>query len=166
MQTWFKCVVNYVKIDDEGRERKVSEAYLVDAVSYTDAEARITGQCQQFVRGEFRVKQITQTNIVEIFPNEYGGIYYTGKISIVTIDEKAGKEKKISESFLIEANDIKQALKRLEEGLSYILVPYEITALSVSNIYDVFPYFGDDAKKQIPSNLKLIVTDEQTEKSE
>lgn len=143
MQTWFKCVVNYVKIDDDGRERKVSEAYLVDAVSYTDAEARIIEQLSTMVRGEFRVKQITQTNIIEIFPNNEGGTYYLGKISIVTIDEKLGREKRINNSFLIEANDIKQALKWLEDGLSYVIVPYEITSLAVSNIYDVFPYFGE-----------------------
>lgn len=166
MQKWFKCVVQYVKIDDDGRERKVSEPYLVDAVSYTDAETRITKQCSEMIRGEFVVKQITQTNIVEIFPHENGEWWYIGKILIVTIDEKAGKEKKINESFLVAADDIKQALNRLEEGLSYILVPYQITSLVVSNIYDVFPYFGDDVNKQIPSNLKPIIKDEQTEKSE
>lgn len=141
MQIWFKCVVNYVKVDDDGRERKVSEAYLIDAVTYTDAEARIIKQLQTMVRGEFSVKQITKTNIIEIFPNSENGTYYLGKISIVTFDEKGGKEKKINNSFLIEAQDFKHALKAFEDGLSYILVPYEITSLAVSNIYDVFPYF-------------------------
>jgi len=146
MQQWFKCVVNYVKIDDDGRERKVSEAYLIDAVTYTDAEARIIEQLSTMVRGEFSVKQITKTNIIEIFPNSEGGTYYLGKISIVTIDEKLGREKKINNSFLIEAEDFKHALKAFEDGLSYILVPYEITSLAVSNIYDVFPYFGETSK--------------------
>lgn len=161
MQKWFKCVVNYHKIDDDGRERKVSETYLIDAVTYTDAEARIIAQLATMVRGEFVVKQITQTNIVEIFPHEVGQWWFVGKISIVTIDEKAGKEKKISNQFLIAADDIKQALKRLEEGLSYVMVPFQITSLAVSNIIDVFPYFGDDVNKQIPSNLKPIVKAEQ-----
>lgn len=166
MQTWFKCVVNYVKIDDDGRERKVSEAYLIDAVTYTDAEARIIEQLRTMVRGEFSVKQITKTNIIEIFSHEDGEWWFIGKISIVTIDEKLGKEKKINNSFLIAANDIKQALKRLEDGLSYVLVPYEITSLAVSNIYDVFPYFGDETADKIPSNLKPIDKNEQTEQTE
>lgn len=148
MQTWFKCVVNYVKIDDDGRERKVSEAYLIDAVTYTDAEARIIEQLRTMVRGEFSVKQITKTNIIEIFPNSEGGTYYLGKISIVTIDEKLGREKRINNSFLIEAEDFKHALKAFEDGLSYILVPYEITSLAMSNIYDVFPYFGETSKSE------------------
>ena len=69
----------------------------------------------------------------------------------------------MTNQFLVEAADFKGALKAFETGLSYILVPYEITSLSVSNIVDVFPYFGDDINKQIPSNLKPIVKDKQTE---
>jgi hypothetical protein len=162
MQKWFKCVAQYVKIDDDGRERKVSEAYLVDAVSYTDAEARIIAELATMVRGEFQVKQITQTNICEIFPHEDGQWFFTGKISIVTIDEKAGKEKKISESFLIAADDMKEALKRLEDGLAYVLIPYQITALSVSNIVDVFPYFEDYSR--IPDKIRPYVLEDYIER--
>lgn len=154
MQTWFECKVKYVKVDDDGRERKVSENYLVDAVSFTDAETRIIQQLQTMVRGEFTVDNIKKSNIVEIFPNEEGEWWYKAKISIVTIDENAGREKKIANYFLVAADDIKQALQRLEEGLSYILVPYQATSLAVSNIVDVFPYFEDNVNKPIPSNLK------------
>jgi hypothetical protein len=156
MQTWFECKVKYVKIDDDGRERKVSEVYLVDAVTFTDAETRIIQQLQSMVRGEFTVDNIKKSNIVEIFPHEDGEWWYKAKIGIVTIDENAGKEKKINNYFLVAADDIKQALQRLEEGLSYILVPYQTTSLAVCNIVDVFPYFGDDANKPIPSNLKPL----------
>jgi hypothetical protein len=156
MQTWFECKVKYVKIDDDGRERKVSESYLVDAVTFTDAETRIIQQLQTMVRGEFVVDNIKKSNIVEIFPHEDGEWWYKAKIAIVTIDENAGKEKKINNYFLVAADDIKQALQRLEDGLSYILVPYQTTSLAVCNIVDVFPYFGDDANKPIPSNLKPL----------
>lgn len=156
MQTWFECKVKYVKIDDDGRERKVSEVYLVDAVTFTDAETRIIKQLQTMVRGEFVVDNIKKSNIVEIFPHEDGEWWYKAKIGIVTIDENAGKEKKINNYFLVAADDIKQALQRLEEGLSYILVPYQTTSLAVCNIVDVFPYFGDDANQPIPSNLKPL----------
>ncbi len=156
MQTWFECKVKYVKIDDDGRERKVSEVYLVDAVTFTDAETRIIQQLKTMVRGEFVVDNIKKSNIVEIFPHEDGEWWYKAKIAIVTIDENAGKEKKINNYFLVAADDIKQALQRLEEGLSYILVPYQTTSLAVCNIVDVFPYFGDDANKPVPSNLKPL----------
>jgi len=156
MQTWFECKVKYVKVDDDGRERKVSEVYLVDAVTFTDAETRIIQQVQTMVRGEFVVENIKKSNIIEIFPHEVGEWWYKAKIGIVTIDEKAGKEKKINNYFLVAADDIKQALQRLEDGLSYILVPYQTTSIAVCNIIDVFPYFEDNINKPIPSNLKPL----------
>jgi hypothetical protein len=156
MQTWFECKVKYVKVDDDGRERKVSEVYLVDAVSFTDAETRIIKQMETMVRGEFMVDNIKKSNIVEIFPNEDGEWWYKARIGIVTIDEKAGKEKKINNYFLIAADDLKQALQRLEEGLSYVLVPYQTTSLAICNILDVFPYFEDKVNAQIPANLKPL----------
>ncbi len=156
MQTWFEVKVKYVKVDQDGRERKVSEVYLIDAVSFTDAEARIIQQMQQVIRGEFQVDNIKKSNIIEIFPAESGEFWYKARISIVTIDEKAGKEKKVNNYFLVAADDFKEALTRLEEGLSYILVPYHTTSMSLSNIVDVFPYFQDDDKQQLPSNLKPL----------
>ena len=156
MQTWFECKVKYVKIDDDGRERKVNEVYLVDAVTFTDAETRIIQQMQTMVRGEFMVDNIKKSNIVEIFPHENGEWWFKAKIGIVTIDENAGKEKKINNYFLVAADDIKQALQRLEEGLSYVLVPYQTTSLAVSTIVDVFPYFEDKVNQPIPSNLKPL----------
>lgn len=145
MQTWFECKVKYVKIDQDGRERKVTDVYLIDAVSFTDAEARMIKQMQQLVRGgEFTMKDIKESNVVEIFPSEDGGWWYKAKISLVTIDEKAGKEKKITNYMLVEADDIKQALERLEEGMSYILVPVQITELKLSPVCDVFPYFNEE----------------------
>ena len=156
MQTWFECKVKYVKIDDDGRERKVNEVYLVDAVTFTDAETRIIQNVQTMVRGEFVVDNIKKSNIIEIFPHEVGEWWYKAKIGIVTIDEKAGKEKKINNYFLVAADDIKEALQRLEEGLSYVLVPYQTTSIAVCNIIDVFPYFEDKVNQPIPANLKPL----------
>jgi len=162
MQTWFEVKVKYVKVDQDGRERKVGEVYLVDAVSFTDAEARIIEQMQQMIRGEFHIDNIKKSNIVEIFPHESGEFWYKARISIVTIDEKAGKEKKINNYFLVAADDFKEAYSRLEDGLSYILVPYHTTAMSLSTIVDVFPYFKDDAPEVLPPHLKRIETPVET----
>jgi hypothetical protein len=156
MQTWFECKVKYVKVDDDGRERKVNEVYLVDAVTFTDAETRIIQNLQDIVRGEFIVDNIKKSNIVEIFPHEVGEWWFKAKIGIVTIDEKAGKEKKINNYFLVAADDIKEAMQRLESGLSYILVPYQTTSIALCNIVDVFPYFEDKVNQPIPSNLKPL----------
>lgn len=156
MQTWFEVKVKYVKVDQDGRERKVGESYLVDAVSFTDAEARIIQQMQQMIRGEFHIDNIKKSNIIEIFPAESGEFWYKARIAIVTIDEKAGKEKKVNNYFLVAADDFKEAFQRLEDGLSYILVPYHTTAMSLSNIVDVFPYFQEETPEQLPPHLKRI----------
>lgn len=164
MQTWFECKVKYVKVDQDGRERKVSESYLVDAVSFTDAEARMIEQMQQLVRGgEFYIDNIKKSNIIEIFPHDNGEYWFKAKIGIVTIDEKAGKEKKINNYFLIAADDFKQALLRLEEDLSYILVPIQISAMNLSTIVDVFPYFKDEVNEPLPPHLKRIEPEDAVE---
>jgi len=164
MQTWFECKVKYVKVDQDGRERKVSESYLVDAVSFTDAEARMIEQMQQLVRGgEFHIDNIKKSNIIEIFPHDNGEYWYKAKIAIVTIDEKAGKEKKINNYFLIAADDFKQALLRLEEDLSYILVPIQISSMNLSTIVDVFPYFKDEMNEPLPPHLKRIEPEDAVE---
>lgn len=157
MQTWFEVKVKYVKVNPDGREQKVSESYLVDAVSFTDAEARIIQQMQQVIRGEFHIDNIKKSNIIEIFPAESGEFWYKARIAIVTIDEKAGKEKKVNNNFLVAADDFKEALLRLEEGLSYILVPFHTTSMALSSIVDVFPYFADDQQPQeLPPHMKKI----------
>jgi hypothetical protein len=140
LQTWFECKVKYQKIDNDGRERPVTESYLLDAVSFTDAEARIIAQMQMLVRGEFTVTDIRKSKIAEVFPYESGEWWYKAVINLVTIDEEAGKEKKLRTMYLIEADTILEALQRLDESLSFLIVPYTVSSIAVSLISDVFPY--------------------------
>lgn len=147
MQNWFETKCCYRKIDENGRERKVTELYLLDAVSFTDAEARITKEMQERVRGgEFEVTGVNPSKITEVIAQEEGQWWYKARISLVTIDEIKGKEVKVNQYFLVNADSFKDALLRLEEGLSYILVPFEIISLQVTPICDVFPYFSDDVE--------------------
>jgi len=87
---------------------------------------------------------VKQSNIIEIFPSDGGQFWYKARIALVTIDEHAGREKKVNNHFLVAADDIKEALARLEEGLSYVLVPFQTTSLVLSPIADVFPYFATE----------------------
>ena len=139
-QTWFECKVKYQKIDENGRERQVNENFLLDAVSFTDAEARIIAMMQSMVRGEFIVTDIRKSKIAEVFPFEVGEWWFRATINLVAIDEEAGREKKLRSIYLIQADDIGEALTRLDESLSFLIVPYVISALAVSTIADVFPY--------------------------
>jgi hypothetical protein len=140
MQTWFEAKVKYQKMDENGRERNVSENFLLDAVSFTDAEARIISELQTMVRGEFTVTDIKRSKIAEVFPFEAGEWWYRATINLVTIDEEAGKERKLRTFYLIQADDIHQAIERLDESLSFLVVPYVTSSIAVSTIVDVFPY--------------------------
>lgn len=156
MQTWYECKVKYNKIDQTGHERNVNDTYLLDAVSFTDAEARIYFHMQQIVRGDFQVTNIRKSTISEIIPSESGEWWYKAKISMITIDEEAGKEKKVNSYVLIMADDIVDALKRLEQGLSYLLIPYVTTSVALSNIADVFPYV--EGEQALPPNLVPVAS--------
>ncbi|MGB0977150.1 MAG: DUF4494 domain-containing protein [Prolixibacteraceae bacterium] len=144
MNTWFECRAKYVKIDETGREKKVNEAYLIDAVSFTEAESRIYKELEQMISGEFTVTKIAKTNIAEIIPTEDGDRWFKAKVTFISIDEDNGKEKKVSQYVLVLANNVKQAFERVESGMEGMTVDFEIPTVSESPIMDVFPYFSND----------------------
>ena len=140
MQTWYEIKIKALRIDESGYERKVNETYLLDAVSYTDAEARAYYFGNECFKGDFNVTSIKQSNITEVISKNDGEWWYKAKISLVTIDEEAGKEKKSTNYLLVMGNNIDDALTQLYEGLDYMLVPYSVDAIALSPIADVFPY--------------------------
>jgi len=152
MQTWFESKVKYVKVSGSGNEQLVTENFLLDAVSYTDAETRIIRQMQQTVKGgEFQIVDIKKSRIAEVFQFESGEWWYKATINLVTVDEEAGKEKKLRAYYLVMADDIKEALDRLDESLSFLVIPYVVSAIAVSTIVDVFPYVP--AESMIPEGF-------------
>ena len=154
MQTWFECKAKYVKVTESGKEQTVTENFLLDAVSFTDAETRIIRQLEQMVKGEFSVTDIKKSRIGEVFPYETGEWWFKATINLVTVDEEAGKEKKMRTYYLVMADDIKQALERLDESLSYLVIPYVVSALAVSTIVDVFPY--DPSESAVPEGFTPV----------
>ncbi len=160
MQNLFECKVKYEKIDEQsGKEKKVSETYLIDAVSFTEAESRIYKEMESMIRGEFIVTNIRKANYTEIFENEDGDIWYKSKISFASVDEKSGKEKKVSNQILVLASDVKDAFEKIHQGMGGMTVDFDINAISESPILDFFPYFkGDDVNDEIPSNLKPLAS--------
>ena len=141
MQTWFESKVKYMKVSESGKESMVTENFLLDAVSFTDAETRMIRKMQEMVKGgEFQVVDIKKSKIAEVFPFDDGEWWFKVTVNLVTIDEEAGREKKLRAYYLIMADDIKEVLKRLDESLSYLVIPYVTSAIAVSTIVDVFPY--------------------------
>lgn len=106
MHNWFECKVSFEKVLENGMQKKVTEPYLVDALSFTEAEARIIEEITPFISGEFTIKDIKRAKLQEIFFNENGDRFYKAKVNFITLDEKYGAEKKTAAYMLMQASNI------------------------------------------------------------
>ena len=88
MHKWFEAVIKYEKTVEEGKIVKATEKYLVDALSFTEAEARMTEEMKLFISGEFLVANLTPKSINEIFWNEEGDKWFRAKVNFITLDEE------------------------------------------------------------------------------
>ena len=140
MHTWFECKIRYDKMLENGMQKKVTEPYLVDAMSFTEAEARIIEEITPFISGEFEVANIKKAKINEMFFDENGDKWFKCKVNFVTIDEKSGAEKKTGSNMLVQAIDLENALKSLIKGMGGTLADYEIASIAETTIMDVYPY--------------------------
>lgn len=157
MKIWFNCTVKYQREEESGRIKKILEQYLVDAVSYTEAEARIYQELGSIIRGEFEIKSITKTPIVDIFHYDDNDVWFACKVTYLVADENSGKEKKIVNQMLVTAANAKEAYARIYESLSTMLVPFEVPEVKQSPIVEIFPYVAEEDREQnIPENLKPI----------
>ncbi|MFW5887039.1 MAG: DUF4494 domain-containing protein [Bacteroidota bacterium] len=146
MSSWFECKVRYEKMDNEGKQRTVNEPYMVDAVSFTEAESRIYKELEPYISGEFNVTNIKIGNYSELIPHENGDRWFKCKVTFITLDEKKGKERKTSTNMLVQANDIKEAFDRIEDQMRGTISDYTIQTISESPICDVFPYFTGEGE--------------------
>lgn len=139
---WFEAKVKYVKISEDGRERKVNELYLLDAMSYTEAEARIIKEMKTMIQGDYYVSVLKKSNISEIVPSddENDDKWYKIKVAFIDADEVSGKEKKSNQYYLVAGSDTKRAQENLEKSLVSFVVPYDIVAINDTMFLDVFPY--------------------------
>ena len=101
MNNWFECKVKYEKTLETGTQKKVTEAYLVDAMTFTDAEARIIEEMTPFISGEFEVTAVKKARISELFQDPDGDKWYRCKVMFITLDEKSGLEKKSASTMLV-----------------------------------------------------------------
>lgn len=139
MAHWFECKVRYDKRQEDGSSKKVNEAYLVDALTFTEAEARIIEEMKPKISGEYSVSSEKVTRISEVFFNESGDRYYLVKVYFISYDEVSQKEKKSMNQMLVQASDIEEALGVFKEGMKGTMADMEIAAVSETPLMDVFP---------------------------
>lgn len=139
----FECGIRYEKTMENGMQKKVTELYIVDALSFTEAEKRITEEMTPFISGEFEVVSEKITKYSELVKTTDGSKWYKAKVNYVTLDEKSGAEKKQAFFYLIQANDIDHARLRLTEYMKGSMADWECEALQETKIMDVFLYEAD-----------------------
>lgn len=142
MNNLFELKIRYEKTMDNGMNKMVTEHYLVDALSFTEAESRIIEEITPFISGEFTVSDIKRANYSELFfsDEESADKWFACKLEFITLDEKTGIEKKTKTNVLVQAADLRDAMKKLDEGMKGTMADYNAVCIKETAIMDVYPY--------------------------
>lgn len=138
MANWFECKARFDKMMENGALKKVTEPYMVDALSFTEAEARIIEELTPFVSGEFSVSAVKKTKISEIFWDDSADKWYLVKVAFITIDEKTAAEKKSVSQILVAGSDFKGAYDNFMEGMKGTMADFDIVSITETQIMDVY----------------------------
>lgn len=137
---WFTCKIKYDKVSDEGLMVKTNETYMVDALSFTEAEKRFIEEMEPYMSGEFEVSDIRKTKVSELFESEdsLADRWYKANVALITIDEKSAKEKRTNCPMFIQAANLNDALSNLVKGMAGTMSDYVITSIAETKIMEVF----------------------------
>jgi len=150
MRTWFLVSVKYAKESEEGLLKQISEEYLFDAISFTEAESLTYTKLAEMIRGDFQIVRITRSNYVDVFFYEDADLWHSCKVVYHVADGDTGKEKKVTQHMLVTAENVDQAFDRIRESLSNMLVTFTIPEIKEkSKIMDVFPYEKSDTEDSV-----------------
>lgn len=151
MALWIEVKVRQEKMTETGKTVKVTEPYLVDALSCTEAEARVVEEITPYT-SEFNVLNVSKTKISEIFWNESGDRFYKVKVNFITLDEKTAAEKRTASYILVQASTFDEALENFHDGMKGTMADYEIETISETKIVEVYRYQAktEETKKETP----------------
>ncbi len=147
---WFEATIRYEKVMEDGLQKKVSENYTVDAMSFEEAEKRIIEEMSSYISGEFEVKNLKIAPYKEIFfsDQEMADRWYKTKLAFITIDEKTEKEKRSNVVYLVNAGSFNGAVKNIDEVMNSTLIDYVILSVQETNLMDVFEYKKSDDSQE------------------
>ena len=148
--TWFETKVKYQKTMEDGSEKVVSEAYVVDALSFTEAESAIIDEMSVYVSGELKVSGIGKACYGEIFFSDIDDDdkWYKAKLQFITIDEKSEKEKRSNVTYLVQAKSLARALRYIDEVMGKTMIDYDVVGLNETKLMDVFEHHAPNEKKE------------------
>lgn len=139
---WFECKVRYDKTLETGLLKKVTEAYIVEALSFTEAEKRFIEEMKPYISGEFEVTDIRKARLTELFESidNNADRWFKAKVAYVVLDEKTGQEKRTNQMMLVQATDFRDAVVALDKGMKGTLGDWVIVSIAETPIMDVFRY--------------------------
>ena len=140
--TWFECRIRYEKTMEDGMQKKVTENYVVDALSFSEAEERITEEMSVYVSGEFDIVDIKIAPYAEVFfaDSDAADKWYKAKLAFITLDEKTQKEKRSAVNYLVNAGSLNGSVKAIDEIMSQSMVDYSTVSVNETTLLDVFEY--------------------------
>ena len=142
---WFECKVRYDKTLETGLLKKVTESYLVDALSFTEAEERFLQEIEPMMSGEYSVSDIKRAKISELFESidTTDDKWYKAKVAYIAYDEKKGVEKRTNQIMLIQAKDLRVAVQHLDKGMQGTMGDWDIISIAETPIMDIFKFTAD-----------------------
>lgn len=144
---WFECKVKYRKTQETGEQKISTDTYLLDAVSFTEAESRINEEMKAYTSEEFRIMNLKVANFSEVHPFENSDRWFKSKVSLISFDEESGKERKSNIYLLVQANNVKEAYENTAKAMEETMGDYTIPSITESPILDVFPYFTGEEEQ-------------------
>ena len=143
---WFEAKVRYEKVMEDGLQKKVTELYVIDALSYSEAETRIMDEMSSYISGEFEVADLKKAAYKEVFfsEKETDDRWYKAKLVFITIDEKTEKEKRSAVTYLVQAPTLDGAVKNINEVMNGTMIDYEKSNIAETKVVDVFEYGKSD----------------------
>ena len=142
---WFECKVRYDKTLETGLLKKVTESYLVDALSFTEAEERFLQEIEPMMSGEYSVSDIKRAKISELFESidTTDDKWYKAKVAYIAYDEKKCVEKRTNQIMLIQAKDLRVAVQNLDKGMQGTMGDWDIISIAETPIMDIFKFTAD-----------------------
>jgi hypothetical protein len=127
---------------EDGLQKKVTELYTIDAMSFSEAETRIIDEAAKYISGEFEVTDIKKAKYKEIFFSESDTAdrWYKATLEFITIDEKTEKEKRSKTVYLVNAGSFNGAVKNVDEVMGGTMIDYVTAKIEETPIMDVFDY--------------------------
>ena len=139
---WFECKIRYEKVTEDGLQKKVNENYVVDALSFSEAETRVTEEMSSYISGEFEVADIKKAAYNEVFftDDNIADKWYKAKLQFITIDEKTEKEKRSTVNYLVQAGSMNGAMKNIDEVMGGTMIDYVVSSVAETTLMDVYEY--------------------------